>query len=98
MNIDFRRAIGERLRQARTVAKLTQQDVATDCRRSRQAVSSWERGETLPTLEEFSALAALYGVSADRILYQVDDVEQSGKVLLARVCRPDDFAQSEFGE
>lgn len=36
---------------------------------SRQAVSAWEVGKAMPTLLEFRELIALYGVSAERVLY-----------------------------
>lgn len=79
-----RRTIGERLRKARLSAELTQQDVATDFVRSRQAVSSWESGKTLPTLPEFRELVTLYGVSADEILFGTGDIAGSFAQLIAK--------------
>lgn len=58
-----------RLTFARRAAKLTQGDVAAEMAVSRQTVSSWERGATSPGIEELASLCALYGVSADQILY-----------------------------
>lgn len=94
-----RQAIGKRLREARTQMNLTQEQVAGDIGRSRQAVSAWERGETMPTLREFAALVEIYGVSSDRILFGVLDV--AGACDLAVLCatRPmPDFERSGYAE
>lgn len=85
MEREIRRAIGVRLRKIRVAAKFTQDDVALDFALSRQAISSWETGRTLPGLLEFRALATLYGVSSDLLLYGVDNVEAASKGVLARV-------------
>lgn len=91
-----RRTIGERLRDARLAAGLTQQQVAHDFLRSRQAISSWESGKTLPSLPEFRDLLTLYVVSADRILFGQDDVETEANTVLARAGRVDDEERRGF--
>lgn len=98
MEKQMRRWMGERLRDARLGAKLTQQQVAVDFDRSRQAVSSWEKGKTMPSLLELRELCLLYGVSADRIILGVDDAEDAARLVLARVRspRPADFEPSSF--
>ncbi len=58
----------ERLAMARKNKKMTQGDVAEKLAISFQAVSLWERGETLPELEKLSELAELYQVSLDWLL------------------------------
>jgi transcriptional regulator with XRE-family HTH domain len=93
MQREKRRSIGERLRDARLFAKLTQQDVATDFLCSRQAVSSWESGKTLPTLVEFRELVTLYGVSSDVILFGAD-VQDECEAVLRKMGQ--DFAPSGF--
>lgn len=85
--------IGARLRRARLLAKLTQLDVAAELLRSRQAISSWESGKTLPSLLEFKELAALYGVSTDSILFGVDNVnEELARVLASARDQPRNLA------
>jgi transcriptional regulator with XRE-family HTH domain len=86
-------SIGARLRVARLAAKLTQQDVASDFLISRQAISSWEMGHTLPSLREFRELVSLYGVSADRVLFGAD-VEDESRTALNRMRESQDFAAS----
>lgn len=80
----IRAAIARRLREARVASKLTQQDVASALRRSRQAVSSWEAGRTLPDLLELRDLAMTYGISTDRLLLG-EDVEAACQRALERM-------------
>lgn len=83
----IRQAIGSRLRAARLTAKLTQEEVARDFQCSRQAVSSWERGATMPTVIELRELALLYVVSTDAILIGVDDMKAARNDALAEMRR-----------
>lgn len=88
MQEQMRRVIGDRLRRARLAAGLTQEDVARDFLRSRQAVSSWEAGRTLPNVLELRELAILYGASTDLILIGIEDAEGEANRVLARVREP----------
>lgn len=83
-------AIGDRLREARQQARRTQKDVAAECKVSRQAVSGWERGESLPPTPELMALAVLFGASTDYLLFGVKAVPVSTLVhgILARAPAP----------
>jgi transcriptional regulator with XRE-family HTH domain len=66
--------IRRRFRSARRAAKLSQEDVAAELGVTRQTVSNWEVGRTSPGLAELAKICALYGVSADLILYGVRSV------------------------
>ncbi|MGN0425442.1 MAG: helix-turn-helix domain-containing protein [Acetatifactor sp.] len=57
-----------RLIQIRKERHLTQSEVAEKLNVSFQAVSLWERGETVPDTEKIVELAKLYGVSCDFLL------------------------------
>ena len=46
----------------------TQEQIAEMLGVSRQAVAKWERGETLPDIENVIALADLYEVSVDSLV------------------------------
>ena len=61
-------ALGEKLTQARKAAGLTQADVAAKLNVSRQAVSRWETGETVPNTETLKLLSALFDVSINTLL------------------------------
>ena len=54
--------LGARLRRLRRRAKLTQTEVATELRVTKQAISNWEKGLHEPHRRHKRALAALYGV------------------------------------
>lgn len=60
--------LSQQLVAARNKLNLTQSDVAEKLGISFQAVSLWERGETLPELDKLVALAELYQVSTDWLL------------------------------
>lgn len=60
--------LGEKLTQARKAAGLTQADAAAKLNVSRQAVSSWESGQSKPSTEKLLALGGLYGISIDQLL------------------------------
>src|SRR5947207_14723131 len=76
--------LGERLRQLRVAAGLTQTDLAGD-RFSKEYVSQIERGKTRPTRETIEWLAVKLGVDAD-FLEQGDSADERRRVdtLLAR--------------
>lgn len=62
-------AMAQRLVDRRTAAGLSQEALAAQLGVSRQAVSKWERSESSPDTDNLIALAALYGVSLDELLY-----------------------------
>lgn len=73
-------AMAQRLVDRRKAAGLSQEALAAQLGVSRQAVSKWERSESSPDTDNLIALAALYGVSLDELLYgeaadSADDAE-----------------------
>ena len=72
--------MAQRLVDRRKAAGLSQEALAAQLGVSRQAVSKWERSESSPDTDNLIALAALYGVSLDELLYgeaanDADDLE-----------------------
>lgn len=63
----------ERLIQLRKEKKLTQTQLAESIYVARQAVSSWERGETKPTQENLTSLSRVFGVSVDYLLGRAEE-------------------------
>ena len=57
-------AFGERLQEVRRRAGLTQEQFAAELKVSRQAVSKWEAGQTMPDLPK--QMGVLPGISGDR--------------------------------
>lgn len=60
--------LAERLAALRKCAGLSQGDVAERLNVSRQAVSRWETGFTVPSTDNLSRLGRLYGVTLDELL------------------------------
>lgn len=60
--------ISERLKQARTVSGMTQEQVAQNIMVSRVTLSHWENGKTLPDIASLISLSDLYQISLDELL------------------------------
>ncbi len=61
-------AIGVFLTELRKYYKLTQEDLAAKLSVSRQAISRWETGQSLPDIETFMELSKLYGITINEII------------------------------
>ena len=59
---------------------LSQEELADKLAVSRQAISKWERGESLPDTDNLIRLAKLYGVSIDEIVGIKDSGEDAATV------------------
>ena len=70
MNVE----IAQRLSARRKQSGLSQEALAEKLGVSRQAVSKWERSESSPDTDNLIALAQLYGVSLDELLYVDDEI------------------------
>ena len=61
-------SFAERLKDARRVCGLSQEELAERLEVSRQAVGKWEQGQAYPEMEKLIALCAVLNVSADTLL------------------------------
>ena len=61
-------SFGQRLQDLRQRAGMSQDALAERLEVSRQAVSRWERDETMPETEKVIALAEIFAVSTDYLL------------------------------
>ena len=66
MSVSF----GNNLTKLRTRSGLSQSELADKCCVTRQAVSNWERGKSLPDIETLTVIAAALGVSASQLLQE----------------------------
>ena len=91
-------AMAQRLVDRRKAAGLSQEALAAQLGVSRQAVSKWERSESSPDTDNLIALAALYGVSLDELLYgetagdgdtEASDETEEAKNSTDKVCHDD---------
>ena len=65
---------GQRLAQIRKEKKLSQRDLAAQLKKPFSAISKYERGETIPSIEMVKVIAECLGVSMS---YFIDDQEGS---------------------
>lgn len=61
------------LRAARANAGLTQDEVAKAVKKSKNTIVSYEKYRTIPDMETGKALAKLYGMSVDDIIFLPED-------------------------
>ena len=68
--------LGSSLYHARKKSGLTQEDVAEKLGVSRQTISKWETGETLPDIRQSKGLAMLYHMTLDELIeYDFDEAQ-----------------------
>lgn len=76
---------GEKLQSLRQKAGMSQDALAEKLDVSRQAVSRWERNETMPETEKVILLADLFGVTTDYLLRpEVETAEPTRRELSGR--------------
>lgn len=61
------------LKAARVNKGLTQEDVAKQIKKSKNTVVNYENGKSIPDIETGKALAALYGMSVDDLIFLPND-------------------------
>ena len=70
---------GENLMRSRKKPGLSQEDVAAKLGVSRQTVSKWELGETLPDIQQAKKLSTLYHITLDELVeldLQVKEIQE----------------------
>ena len=60
--------LSNKLKSARLAKELTQSEVAKKLYVTRQTVSRWEQGKTLPNIYVIQELSDLYGISLDELV------------------------------
>lgn len=65
--------LSERLTELRKEKNLSQAELADALNVSRQSVSLWENGSTVPALDKLQFLAEFYGVTLDELFYFVEE-------------------------
>ena len=72
------KATGNRIRDLRKERKMKIDDIVEYMGfESQQAVYKWQRGESLPTVDNLYALSRLFGTTVDDILVGSDEEDQS---------------------
>lgn len=74
-------SLGSSLFHARKKSGLTQEAVAEKLGVSRQTISKWETGETLPDIRQSKGLAMLYHVTLDELIEYDFDERQAQELI-----------------
>lgn len=69
------KAVGEKLKSLRAANNYSQDQLSELLYVSRQAISRWELGQTLPTIDNLMELMKLYKVSLEELLCMNDQVQ-----------------------
>ena len=67
---------GEKIKELRIKNKLTQQDFADKFFVTRQAVSRWEQGKSIPSIDVIELIAKEFDVSIDYLVSDEDELEK----------------------
>lgn len=76
--------LGEKICTLRTGKGLTQEDLAQRLEVSRQSVSKWETGQSVPDLEKIIRLADLFGVSVDELVREGERPQPEPQVVYVK--------------
>lgn len=81
--------INEKLAELRRAKGLTQKELAEALHVSRQAISRWEVGTAVPSLDNLTYLSRLYGVPLDDLVSNENTASEMEEVALPHV--PEDL-------
>ncbi len=73
--------LGEKIFNERTKLNLSQEQFAEQMKVSRQAVSKWETGQSLPDLDKLVLMSRIFGVTTDYLLGEDGDTESREEIL-----------------
>ncbi|MCC8067651.1 MAG: helix-turn-helix domain-containing protein, partial [Clostridiales bacterium] len=81
--------LSEKLLALRTRAGLSQEELAEKLNVSRQSVSKWESGGSIPGIDKILEISKIYGISTDYLLK--DEMEELPGEVVADVYHPEDM-------
>lgn len=98
MNKDFKTLLGQRIKEARIKAGLTQSNLAEKADVSTNHISAIERGISDTKTEHLANIAQALGVSADFLLFGTDSKDESDQLeravkMASRVCEIDKLSK-----
>ncbi len=79
MKGDVSVTIGEKISQLRTMAGLSQEQLAEKISVSRQSVSKWEMDQALPQIDKVLQLCELFAISTDELLCEKISLQQNAQ-------------------
>lgn len=73
--------IGEKIYKLRNASGLSQEQLAEKLQVSRQSISKWESGNTIPSMDKIVELSKIFGISTDYLL--IDEIEDLPSEIVA---------------
>lgn len=64
--------LAENIQRFRRRMNISQEELAEKCEVSRQAVTKWETGESVPALEKIILLADIFDISVDELVGRIE--------------------------
>ena len=81
--------IADKIKNARTIKKLTQEHVAEDLNVSRQTISNWENGRGYPSIDSLKTISGFFSILIDELLSAdalVSIAEKENRSNIQRIC------------
>jgi transcriptional regulator with XRE-family HTH domain len=90
--------LGDNIQFFRKKEKLSQEELAEKCNVSRQAVTKWEAGESIPSIEKLITLTEIYDVSLDELVGIAENNSYSKLMKLVKEFAVEDIPENEDDE
>jgi len=86
--------LGEKIQQLRKEKGMSQEQLAAQLTISRQAISKWELGESIPDTENIIQLSKLFSVSTDYLLN--DEFDSNAKTIIETKVENSNFQEQKY--
>ncbi len=74
--------VAKKIKEARVAKNMTQQNLADAMEVSYQAVSNWERGNSMPDISKLGQLGSVLGISMEELLGESSEAKTVEKIIL----------------
>ncbi|MEH7097791.1 helix-turn-helix domain-containing protein [Neobacillus vireti] len=78
-------SIGELIVQKRRALKMSQDELAFNCKKTRKAISNIETGKSLPSLPVFEKIAQALGMDGSELYKEIEDLGMDGSELYKEI-------------
>lgn len=90
--------LGDNIQFFRKKEMLSQEELAEKCKVSRQAVTKWETGKSMPSIEKLITLAEIYDVSLDELVGKIENNSYDKLMKLVKGLAVEDIPKNEDDE
>lgn len=90
--------LGDNIQFFRKKEMLSQEELAEKCKVSRQAVTKWETGKSMPSIEKLITLAEIYDVSLDELVGKIENNSYDKLMKLVKELAVEDIPKNEDDE